>query len=265
MDTATRYVYAESPDAAEHTRLRLLEAAADPDTLRFFDRIGVSRGWRCLEVGGGAGSIARALADRVAPTGEVVVIDLDLRFLLSSAGPNLEVRRADILTSEIEPAGFDLAHTRHLLAHLGDRAGAAVARMVSTLRPGGWLVVEDIDMAAFIGAAVPGRREALAEVLAGFHRLIVSRGGDPEIGRRLPELLERAGLVDITVEARLPFMRAGDHRLPVTVATIDALAPMLVAAGVAAGAVDEVLAEYARPDYRGFDMPQIAVWGRRPD
>jgi ubiquinone/menaquinone biosynthesis C-methylase UbiE len=38
----------------------------------------VRPGWRCLELGCGNGSIAQALAERVAPAGHVVASDIDL-------------------------------------------------------------------------------------------------------------------------------------------------------------------------------------------
>jgi ubiquinone/menaquinone biosynthesis C-methylase UbiE len=52
----------------------------NPGTIRRMGNIGVTDGWICLEVGAGAGSIARWLARRVGPTGSVVATDLDTRF-----------------------------------------------------------------------------------------------------------------------------------------------------------------------------------------
>ena len=63
---------------------------------------GVGPGWRCLEVGAGAGSIAGWLADRVGPSGQVIATDLDTRFLEQQARPNLEVRRHDVVRDPLE-------------------------------------------------------------------------------------------------------------------------------------------------------------------
>ncbi len=68
-------------------RLQMLEAVYDPLTLRHLEMVGVGPGWRCLEVGAGAGSITRALAERVGPQGRVAAVDLDPRFLLTSRPP----------------------------------------------------------------------------------------------------------------------------------------------------------------------------------
>jgi hypothetical protein len=51
------YFKAETAADDELARLRLAETYIDPQTFRCFDTIGVGEGWRCLEVGAGAGSV----------------------------------------------------------------------------------------------------------------------------------------------------------------------------------------------------------------
>src|SRR5258708_21886322 len=91
----------------EAERLRALEDLCDPDTFDLLDRLGVGVGWRCLEVGGGSGSVARRLAERVGPGGHVLAVDLDLTLLADMASDIISVRRVDI-TSDMLPGGFDL-------------------------------------------------------------------------------------------------------------------------------------------------------------
>ena len=76
-----RYFAADAEADDELARLKLLEALCDPWTFRHLDGVGVRQGWRCLEVGAGAGSVVRWLSERVGPTGKVVAADLDPRFL----------------------------------------------------------------------------------------------------------------------------------------------------------------------------------------
>ena len=99
----------------EHDRLRALEALFDDASTYHLDRLGVSPGWRCLEVGAGAGGVARSLAGRVGPTGQVLATDLDPRFLDSHGRDNLKVARHDILADPLPDACFDLAHARAVL------------------------------------------------------------------------------------------------------------------------------------------------------
>ena len=59
------------------TRFAALSALFDSTTRRHLADRGVAPGWHCLEVGGGSGSIATWLSERVGPTGRVTVTDVD--------------------------------------------------------------------------------------------------------------------------------------------------------------------------------------------
>jgi hypothetical protein len=64
-----QYVATVSSEDIEWERVGLLEAMCDGITMRYLDALGVSSGWRCIDVGAGRGSIARWLAERVGPLG----------------------------------------------------------------------------------------------------------------------------------------------------------------------------------------------------
>src|ERR671930_453838 len=80
---------------AEQERLALLEQVFDPFSTRNLDRLGAGPGWRCLEVGAGAGSIAMKLADRCGPR-NVTATDLDTTALEPLAEFGVRVLRHDI-------------------------------------------------------------------------------------------------------------------------------------------------------------------------
>src|SRR5215472_9140035 len=94
----------------ERDRLAGIESLFDSYSTRRLAGRGVSEGWRCLEVGFGAGGVALWLAGQVGSTGRVVAVDLDPRFLDGHGRANLDVRQLDILTGPLEEAAFDLAH-----------------------------------------------------------------------------------------------------------------------------------------------------------
>src|SRR5262245_40508772 len=89
-----RYLADHTAAEAERERLSLLEQIEDPRSQRHLATLGIQRGWHCLEVGAGHGSIARWLAERVGPQGLVVATDLNPRFLTELQLPNIEVRRS---------------------------------------------------------------------------------------------------------------------------------------------------------------------------
>ena len=79
-----------------------MSALLDPVERRYLAQLGVGPAWRCLEFGCGNGSIARTLAQYVAPGGHAVASDIDLRYIEHLQAPGLEVRRIDLLEDAIE-------------------------------------------------------------------------------------------------------------------------------------------------------------------
>jgi len=195
-------------EAAEDERLDLLEQSYDPTSRR---RRGlVQPGWRCLEIGGGRGSMALWLAEQVGPAGHVVVTDIDTRYLERLGAPNLEVPEHDILHDSLEVLGagsFDLVCSRLMLFHLKGRQEAAIGQMARCLRPGGWLVDEDADWGT-CAPIDPGHPR-----YEGYRRAWkdgdwwTERGYDQFFGRKLPALFERCGLQDIRHEAATEIVR----------------------------------------------------------
>jgi SAM-dependent methyltransferase len=193
------YVLPNDWDGARR-RLEALERCFDPTTIRRLEATGVGPGWRCLEVGAGAGSVTRWLCQRVGPTGQVVAVDLDTRFLEELDEANLEVRRQDIVDQPLPPGGFDLVHARALLMHLPARE-AVLADLVSAVRPGGWLVVEEGDFLSTVLAS----SALYQETLFWFARVFETAGLATEWARRLPSLFASAGLHDIVADADIQF------------------------------------------------------------
>ncbi|MEW6473534.1 MAG: class I SAM-dependent methyltransferase [Actinomycetota bacterium] len=166
--------------------------------------IGLGMGWRCLDVGGGSGSVAIWLAERVAPDGKVVVTDIDTRFLEPIRRPGLDVWRHDVVVDSLPEAEFDLVHTRSVLMHLPERE-TVMRRLVTALRPGGWLVVEESDFYPVEASADdPYRSGWLAA-----NRGLEAAGMAPRWARELPSVLDHLGLVDIGAEADVAMFQGG--------------------------------------------------------
>jgi SAM-dependent methyltransferase len=196
--------------AAEEERLTLLEQLYDPVSRR--RRALVERGWRCLEVAAGRGSMAVWLAEQVGPAGQVVATDIDARYLQRLELPNLEVLEHNILEDPLEALGsgsFDLVCSRLALFHLVGKQEQAIRQMTKCLRPGGWLIDEDADW----GTAAPV--DPAHRLYDGYRRAWrdggwwTSRGYDKAFGQKLPALFERCGLQDIRHEAATEVVRGG--------------------------------------------------------
>jgi SAM-dependent methyltransferase len=178
----------------------------------------------CADVGAGIGTVARWLSGAVGPTGRVVATDIEVRWLEALSEPNLEIRRANILSDPLGDDEFDLIHARALLANVD--AEIAVRNMVAALRPGGTLIVADPDFGT-AGMVYPPV-ESLERYWSALASAILRSGGDPYVGRKLPHLLRTAGLIEIDA-ASLIFLRWTEDAY---VATVKHVAPMLTASGL---------------------------------
>ena len=173
----------------EHQRLRLVERTLDPRTRALVDSLGLPPTARCVDLGAGAGSVARWLAERF-PLGHVVATDTATDFLDAGSASNLKIVRHDVTRDDFPSASFDLVHTRWLLANLPDRE-AVLARIARWVAPGGWLLVEEPAMVLHDSSPYPDFRRLMD---AFEHLLGASHGGDTRWARRLPASIARTGL-----------------------------------------------------------------------
>jgi ubiquinone/menaquinone biosynthesis C-methylase UbiE len=183
---------------AERDRLNSLTRLYDATTIDLCEQVGVGDGWRCAELGAGTGSVAQLLAERVGPTGQVLAVDLDTRFLEPLRSSSLHVRQMDIAAESLPEGAFDLVHARLLLEHLPQRDDVLVG-LVRALAPGGWLVVEDFDWST--STVVDPPTPLLTRVANACRAAFGQHASDAEYGRRLPRALRSAGLLDVGTHA----------------------------------------------------------------
>jgi SAM-dependent methyltransferase len=265
--TPARYWAATQDPASERRRLELLEARYDPLTFRRLDALGPSVGCSVLEVGAGAGSVTRFLAERVGPAGRVVATDIDLRFLLSGERlpSNVEMRQHDIVTDPLEPGAFDLVHCRALLCHL-DEPEVALTRMASSLRPGGWLLVEDADYIT-LEATCPDHPLTPAWTRAA-RRIIETKAFDsfvdPHLGRRLPDLLAKLGLHERSHEGTVRVHQGGSPSAEFLRHSFAAWRAGFETAIVIDDAdLDGLISAFGDPSFSFVDSISYAAWRRR--
>jgi SAM-dependent methyltransferase len=259
--TAT-YRAGDAAADAERARLAHLSDLFDAGTISHLTSVGVTRGWQCLEVGAGSGSIARALAGVVAPEGSVLATDIDLRFLETLDAPGVEARKHDITTDPLPGATFDLVHARGVLEHISTR-DEALANMVAAAKSRGVVVVEDVDWLVF-------EQQVLPPAFAEFHQrtqaaYVAGAGYDPYLGRRLHSWLSEHGLVDVTATGRVFTMHGGTPSMEWYVLGLERALPVLVEAGIVEQELaDAALAEVRDPACRLLSPLQMTVTGRTP-
>jgi ubiquinone/menaquinone biosynthesis C-methylase UbiE len=162
---------------------------------------------RILEVGCGPGGLAIA-AGLSMPSAEVIGLDLNQeRFSQTLGGlpPNVKLQQAQAGHLPFPAETFDLVYSRFLLEYLPDRQGA-VREMVRVCRPGGHIVLQDLDGQLLWHYPEDAKLQSgIAQVISGLEQL----GFDPFVGRKLFSLLKFFGLMDIRVSAESYHLYAG--------------------------------------------------------
>lgn len=158
------------------------------------ERLGLKEGWRCVDVGAGAGDVSVALAAMVGITGRIYAVDSDPHACDEVARAAASAGEAQVfaLTQSGEdlrlPETVDLAFCRFLLMHVIEPV-EVLRKMTEALRPGGFLVAQEPITSA-------GRIAGVAMSMPGARH--------PDIGSLLPGLIVELGLELLDAWAEAP-------------------------------------------------------------
>jgi SAM-dependent methyltransferase len=243
-------------------RLAALSALFDPGTIHHLENRGIGPGWHCLEIGGGAGSIAAWLAARVGHSGSVLVTDVDPRFLRALDLPNVHIRCHDVATDPLPESAFDLIHVRLVLNCLSEPA-RVIGRLRTVLKPGGWLVCEEFDSDSMPPDPTMNG-ELLLRTQIAMGQVMANRGFDRRFGRRLFAHLRAQGFRDTGAEARVFMVQGGSPGSDLVRANCQQLRRTMIDAGyVSADDIDEDLERLSDPQFIMPSSIMWTAWGRR--
>lgn len=194
----------------------------------------------------------------VGPTGTVISTDLQPGLLDTLDLGNVEVLRHDIRVDDFPKASFDLVHTRAVLMHVPVDADL-LSRMVSWLRPGGWLLLEEPDF----GMWLADHDRLWAAHPEAWHQAFPD--GSLARGRELLRQIHRLDLVDIDADAEVDIVRPGTPLAEFYRLSLAAIGPAALRAGAmspddAAALIDHQMMD----DFLACGFVHIGVWGRRP-
>ncbi len=268
------------PDHAEHyilatggkdvQRLRLLHEVYGPGTQALLKRVGLRDGQRVVEIGCGTGNIACWVAQQVAPGGSVIGIDISPEQIEQAREQaqrlklrNIEFQVADAYSPRLPEDTFDIVYCRLVLIHL-TRPEAALRAMRSLVRPGGYVVCEEIDHACWIC-------DPPATAMTRFFDLSTAlgkrRGENFSLGASLHRLFREAGFTRPEVGANFVLALRGEQKRLLGM-TFAEFAPELVSEGFAsqeeAEQVTADLMALADDETTLFGFPLVAqVWAMR--
>ncbi len=257
MGTVGKTMSKETPGAFERER--------DAATIRYFEEIGVSSGWRCLEVGAGEGTIAEWLCQRVGTAGHVVATELDTRSLEAIVSPNIEVRRHNVVEDVLEIDQYDLVHARYVLLHLKEWE-EVVQKLIASLKPGGWLFIEDPDLDGFMCDAATDEvdRPVIVRHFDAVRQMMSSVGMDMSFGSNTLKAFKDNGLESLKSESNSRVVFGGSQTAEIFQPSAE-MKDGLVSAGLVTGEeVDEFTEGTRKPTFVFKSMRTVFTLGRKP-
>ena len=150
--------YALGGTLTEQQRLIAQAQGLEEHAIWLLDRIPVNPGSRAVDVGCGPIGIMNLLSARVGSDGTVVGVEREPRFVdmaraeLNGRGlRNVKVIHADALKTGLEQNAYDIVHERLILINLPPASQAALlAEMLSLLKPGGVIALQEFDSASYV-------------------------------------------------------------------------------------------------------------------
>ena len=230
MTTRLSYIIDGGRSGAE--RLGVLARAMAPATGALLDRSGPWEGLNVLDLGCGSGDVTIEIARRVGARGRVVGIDMDPSVLTHARercdGAAVRVDWQQGRAEELaEVAAYDIACARFLLSHLADPA-RVLQGIRRAIRPGGRVVLEDIDIAMHVHWPPSPAFQRYVEL---YLRTAAMRGADPRIGPRLHVLLCDAGFELVDIAISMPVFHESEGK-SIARLTLASIADTAIAAGL---------------------------------
>lgn len=196
-----QFEYVLGDHAREAARLRAQARLWDPVSHRLFDRVGIKRGWRVLEVGPGQGSLHMELRRRVGGTVDAVersaafAAQVERLASRDGYGPS-RIFFSDLIDADLPRQAYDFIFARWVFLFLPDPA-AHIKLLARALKPGGVLAIQDYHRDTFM--VVP-RPTDWDDFITADRAFFASQGGNVSIGVRLPGMMTAAGLRVTSIE-----------------------------------------------------------------
>jgi SAM-dependent methyltransferase len=266
------YVFGGEQDELD----RLLGQAEDlkPESTWLLDNLNIQRGSRVADIGCGPIGVLDILSERVGVTGTVIGVEREARFAQMARDEikrrglqNVSIFKGDLLGAQLEAGSFDLVHERLVLLNVPQpNQQSIVAQMLSLVRPGGLIVVENWDRISYLCYPEYASWRILNEA---FREAVRPTNGEGATGRTLPWLLRNAGARDVKVKVHVRALEVGDPRRTHRLGLLDVTKPRILATGKLSEAeFDAHRREYAAiladPDNLIIDQLFVQAWGVRP-
>ena len=195
-------------------RLSVLTRTLEVQTGSFISQSGIKDGFKCLDLGCGAGEVSFYISNLVGSAGSVTGMDVDVSQLNFARDSKQQrgVLNSDFICRDVyqltEFEEYDLVYSRFLLSHLSN-ASLALEAIFKALKPGGILLLEDTD---FSGHFCYPENQNFTDYVRWYQQLLKQRGANANRGQELHFMLKRAGFENVEFSIHQPIHVEGEGK-----------------------------------------------------
>jgi SAM-dependent methyltransferase len=258
----------------EQQRLIAQARGLEPHARSLLERIAIKPGSRTIDFGCGPIGILNLLSERVGVDGVVVGVEREPRFAamaqaqLSERGlRNVRIVVTDAIKTGLEGNSYDFVHERLVLINVPPASQRALLdEMLSLLKPGGTIALQEFDSASFVCHPEHPSWNALLSIWNdSFH----ATGGNEFAGRSIGRLLRSAGVENVQMKAHVEVAQIGEYRRTHLLSLLESMQDQILASGRTTktelrthmAALSEHLAD---PGTTLIDKLILQAWGQKP-
>ena len=197
MATTTNQPYILGINPEELERLGFQHRVWKKITDDFFDRVGVTTGWKCLDVGAGPGFVSIDLRDRVGVNGEITALEPAQYYLDhfrneadSRSWKNIKYINGTAETAELPTNYYDFIFVRWVIGFVPD-ADRFIWNLTRSLKPGGVIAIQDY---LYSGLGLYPKGGAFDGALDMVIRHWAVSGGDAFVASQIPRIFRENSL-----------------------------------------------------------------------
>jgi ubiquinone/menaquinone biosynthesis C-methylase UbiE len=238
------------------------------------DQIDIKLGSRTVDVGCGPIGIINLLSERVGTDGLVIGVEREPRFFEMACTEknkrglrNVQLVNADAVNTGLEKNCYDVVHERLVLINIPLVTQQAILKeMLSLLKPGGTIAIEEFD---FVSFACDPDHPSWNILFSTWCEAFNAAGGNLSIGRSLARLLRGVGAENIRMCAHANLPQVGEYQRTHLLSLIESTRELMIGSGklteVELSHHMSALAKHlGDPATTLIDRLVVQAWGTKP-
>lgn len=160
----------------------------------FLDKTGLSKGWKCMDVGSGPGYVSMDLRERIGDSGELTVIEPSEFYItyFKNYCDKLNWKNIKFINENFEDVNtgdelFDLIYLRWVIDFVPEPE-KYLLKLLSCLKKGGIIAVQDYAYEGITFFPIGGALDNLADAVRNYWR---AGGGDPHFTLKIPSIFRK--------------------------------------------------------------------------